>query len=227
LVHAVTFDFGQTLAELDHQMLAARCAERDVAVDPARLEAETSAAWDAYGDAKRRGLAGRDAWCTFMVTLLSRAGAARSGELAEWLFTEQPAKNLWRKPVPGMAELAAEVATAGAAVGIVSNSEGRLAELVAALGWAALFPVVADSGKLGIEKPDVRIFAWAAERLKVPLSALVHIGDAWDADVVGALDAGARAVWFAPTDTRELPAEVRAARTAREARAALRAFGVL
>lgn len=224
---AVTFDFGQTLAGLDHAMLARRCLERGIAVDPARLEAETNAAWDAYGRAKRSGLAGRDAWLAFMEELLSRAGARRVGELAAWLFDEQPARNLWRKPEPGMVELVRELAASGAAVGIISNSEGRLAELVDELGWADLFRVIADSGRLDVEKPDVRIFEWAAARLEVRASALVHVGDSWEADIVGALTAGARAVWFAPADARELPAAVRAARDADEARAALRGFGVL
>jgi putative hydrolase of the HAD superfamily len=162
-----------------------------------------------------------------MVDLLSRAGAHGVDEIAAWLFDQQPAHNLWRKPVPGMVELVRELAASGAAVGIVSNSEGRLAELVAELGWADLFGVIADSGRLGIEKPDVRIFQWAAERLDVSADALVHVGDAWEADVVGALAAGARAIWFAPADARALPPAVRAARDATETRAALRGFGVL
>ncbi len=126
-----------------------------------------------------------------------------------------------------MFELVCELSRAGIGVGIVSNSEGRLAELVAEIGHAALFPVIADSGKLGIEKPDARIFDWTAERLGTDSSQLVHVGDAWEADVVGALGAGARAIWFAPNERRSLPNGVIAAENATEVRAALAAFGVV
>lgn len=230
---AVTFDFGQTLAELDHEMLARRVSERGARLDAARARVESDAAWQAYGEAKRRGLSGHDAWCTFMSTLLRRAGlspmqrppaerpsdpadSALIEEVTQWLWTEQPRENLWRKPVAGMFELVADLAAAGITLGIISNSEGKIAELVRELGIAEHFDVIADSGVIGIEKPDPRIFQFAAERLGVPTEALIHVGDAWEADVVGALGVGARAVWFAPTEERELPEGVHRARNAAE-----------
>lgn len=225
---AVTFDFGQTLAELDHEMLARRVAERGAELDPARARAETDAAWRAYGDAKRAGLEGRGAWCTFMRTLLTRADAqgADIDALASWLFSAQPQQNLWRKPIPGMFELVHALESAGVPVGIVSNSEGRLSELVTELGQRQHFGVVADSGRLGFEKPDRRIFEHAAKALGVAPEALVHVGDAWEADVVGALAVGAQAVYFAPEAPASLPEGVRFARDAAEARAALVALGI-
>jgi FMN phosphatase YigB (HAD superfamily) len=227
-VIACTFDFGQTLAELDHELLAARVAERGERVEPRRLAEQSPAAWRAYGAAKQRGLVGREAWCALMRTLLTRSGLSegRAGVLSDWLFDEQPRNNLWRRPIAGMFELVGELGRAAVPVGIVSNSEGHLAELVRELGHAGSFQVIADSGKLGLEKPDPRIFHWAAERLEVPASALVHVGDAWDADVRGVLAAGGRAVWFLPTDARELPRGVRTARSAIEVRDALLDLGV-
>jgi FMN phosphatase YigB (HAD superfamily) len=232
----VTFDFGQTLAELDHGLVARRIAERGVLIDEARLNAEAPSAWRAYGAAKREGQEGKQAWCTFMRTLLELAGVApargsvseaNSAEaLAEWLFGEQPTRNLWRAPVAGMFELADELARAGTEVAIVSNSEGRLAELIAEVRPGAPFRVIADSGKLGFEKPDPRIFEWTARELGVELADLVHIGDAWDTDVSGALRVGARAIWFAPDEARVLPERVVACRDADEVRAALRAWDI-
>lgn len=225
---AVSFDFGQTLADLDHELLARRCAERGALLSPERLATETSAAWLAYGEAKRAGLKGRDAWCAFMSTLLARAGERdQARALAEWLFDEQPKRNLWQKPIAGMFELVAELEEAGTPLGIISNSEGRLLELVDELGYSSLFSVIADSGRLGFEKPDRRIFDFAAARLGIATEELVHVGDAWETDVVGALEVGARAVWFAPAEERPLPERVLAARNADEVRAALRSFGVV
>jgi HAD superfamily hydrolase (TIGR01509 family) len=228
-VVAVSFDFGQVLAEFDHAYLVRRAAERGVEVDLERAVAETPAAWLAYGEAKRRGGEGKDVWCAFMARLLEPALAAPSRSslpgLVQWFWSEQPAKNLWRRPVPGMFQLARDLAAAGIPVGIVSNSEGRLAELVEEIEPGAPFGVIADSGKLGFEKPDPRIFQHAADALGVAARELVHIGDAWETDVRGALGVGARAVWFAPTETRALPEGVSVSRSAAELRELLRGWG--
>lgn len=55
-----------------------------------------------------------------------------------------------------------------------------------------LFP----SCTLGYAKPDPRAFLAVAERQRVPPASMVHIGDDWTLDVLGALDAGAVPVWI-------------------------------
>jgi putative hydrolase of the HAD superfamily len=224
---AVTVDFGQTLCELDTAMLSRRLAERGLDVAAERLSASVPGAWVAYDAAIHAGYGGHP-WKILMVELLGLAGARGEAASAavDWLWTEQPAKNLWRRPIPGMIELVREVAAAGVKVGVVSNSEGRLAELATEIGWGGDFAVVADSGRLGIQKPEPAIFVWAAERLGVPPDRVVHVGDSWAADVEGALRAGMRAVWFRGEAGRPLPPGVRVAGTADEVRDALTAFGL-
>jgi len=231
---AVTFDYGQTLAELDTAFLAKRVAERGAAVDPARLDGAAPAAWAAYDAAKARGEVAFSAWATFMRTLLTEAGVRASdgrsvdmtASLVDFLWSEQPARNLWRRHIQGMRELVADLSSHGVPLGIVSNSEGRLAELLEEMDLARYFPVVADSGVLGFEKPDARIFEHVATRLGVPTTAMVHVGDAWVADVEGALGVGASAIWVtkAPAE-RELPGGVSACPGAAEIRTALRRHG--
>lgn len=194
---AVSFDFGQTLAELDTGLLAARVRERGVAADEAALEAAVPLAWRAYNDAVRAGTSGHP-WKLLMATLLGEGGVAPAAidALTDFLWDEQPKKNLWRRPIPGMIELVRELARSGVPVAVLSNSEGKLWELVVELGWERDFLAVADSGKLGIEKPDRPIFEWTRERLGVAMDEVVHVGDSVAADVAGALRAGMRAVWF-------------------------------
>ncbi len=225
---AVTFDFGQTLCDLDGAMLARRLAERGLAATPERLEASVTEAWRAYDAAILAGLGGHP-WQTFMARLLASAGVAAEAidDTTAWLWSEQPRHNLWRLPIAGMIELCRDLRGAGMPVGVLSNSEGRLAELVAEIGWEGDFAVIADSGRLGMEKPDTPIFTWTAERLGVPLERTIHVGDSWGADVDGALRAGMRAVWFRARASRPLPPEVRRAEDALEVRAALVAWGAL
>lgn len=234
-MRAVTFDFGQTLAELDHDFLQRRAHSFGAELDPVASHAATVTAWHAYGAAKALGHA--RAWQAMMLELL-RAGGVRKvradaadpdypEKIAQLLWDAQPTHNLWRKPIAGMFELVAELRERNVPVGIISNSEGHLAELVEELGHGALFPVVIDSGRVGVDKPNPRIFQLAAEALSVELSEIVHVGDAWEADVLGARAAGAAAIWYAPTDDRALPEGVVACRTADELRQGLRDFGVV
>lgn len=210
---AVTFDFGQVLASLDPSYLAEKLADKGVLTDPVALDGAMAAGWEAYGAALRSGGHGGSAWKTLLRTVIEGAGAAVSDEVLSFLFDDQRERNLWRRPVPGMIDVVRRLRSAGTPVGIVSNSEGALARLVASLGWSSDFPIIADSGVLGLEKPDAAIFRWTATRLGVAASELIHIGDSWAADVEGALDIGAQAVWFvegtAPAVTeQELPARL-------------------
>ena len=233
-MRAVTFDFGQTLAELDHDFLMQRVHGFGAELDPVASHAATVSAWHAYGAAKSLGHA--RAWQAMMIEILRGGGVrkiravaadpAYAEKIAQLLWDAQPTHNLWRKPIAGMFELAAELCAEQLKVGIISNSEGHLAELVEELGYRALFPVIIDSGRVGVDKPDPRIFELAAQALAVPLAEIVHVGDAWEADVMGARAAGARAIWYAPTDDRTLPEGVVACRNAGELRRALQDFRV-
>ena len=196
---AVSFDAGQTLVELDTAMLARRVAERGVTVDAVGLDRAQPGAWRRYEEVVKDGGHERP-WQVFMATLLAGAGVepAAAVELAAWLWTEQPHRNLWRRPIAGMFELARDLAAGGVPVAILSNSEGRLAELIAEIGWAHPFRVIVDSGRLGVAKPDRRIFDHTAAALGVDSAALVHIGDSRTADIDGGRAAGVRAIWFGP-----------------------------
>ncbi|HWZ92404.1 MAG TPA: HAD family hydrolase [Polyangiaceae bacterium] len=227
-MRAVSFDFGQTLAELDHDFLALRVRSFGAQFDPNAARAANHAAWEAYGAAKSLGHA--RAWQNMMLEFL-RAGGLRPAtgpgdpdyaeKIVLRLWNAQPTHNLWRKPVAGMFELVHECVSRQIPVAIISNSEGRLAELLEELGEAASFRVIVDSGRLGIDKPDARIFQHAANALGVSLDEIVHVGDAWEADVIGARSAGTEAIWFAPSDARALPPGVVACRDALELRSAL------
>ena len=226
-VLAVTFDFGQTLCELDAAMLARRLGERGLSVAEPRLDAAVIDAWRAYDAAIDQGLGGHP-WKVLMRELLALAGApeASIGDAVDWLWTEQPSRNLWRRPIDGMIEVVIDLHRAGVRVGVVSNSEGKLAELIDEIGWAAHFPVVADSGKLGLEKPGPAIFRWAADELGAAPERVVHVGDSLAADVEGAIGAGMRAVYFKPRARRPAPAGVKIASDAAELRRALAEWGI-
>jgi putative hydrolase of the HAD superfamily len=226
---AISFDLGQTLVELDETFLAKQALGQGYQLQTSRAGTELSVAWQAYNHAKSQRAQGFDAWAAFMRQLLERLelshvrdGAPASAEererFVEFLWSEQPHRNLWRKPIAGIKELLADLARAKIQVGVLTNSEGRAKELVDEVGLGPWVNVVVDSGLEGVEKPDPRIFAIMAERLGRAPNEIIHVGDSYEADVLGALGANMTPVWFVREPTVTLPPGVLLCRSVAELR---------
>ena len=222
--HVVTFDAGQTLIDLDLDFLARRVGERGGKADPAHLAAATPAAWAEYDRLVDAGADHVTGWKHLVTAILGSRG---DRALVDWLYEQNRPHNLWRRPIAGMTELARELRGRGVRVAVLSNSEGRLAELLAEVGLADAFEAIIDSGRVGFEKPGREIFDHTLAVLGVKDVLPIHIGDSYNADVVGARHAGWRAIWFgrriAPVDDPQ----VAIARDAGEVRAALTRWGAL
>lgn len=92
--------------------------------------------------------------------------------------------------VPGLDALAA----AGLRLGVVSNWDCGLPDVLAALGVADRFAVVATSAAVGAAKPEPAIFHAALATLGVAPGRALHCGDLPHADCAGARAAGVGAV---------------------------------
>jgi putative hydrolase of the HAD superfamily len=75
-------------------------------------------------------------------------------------------------------------------LGVVSNFYGNLDGLLAAEGLRPLFSVVADSGVLGVIKPDAAIFLHAAKAVGAEPADCVMVGDSIKRDIKGAAGVG-------------------------------------
>jgi FMN phosphatase YigB (HAD superfamily) len=87
----------------------------------------------------------------------------------------------------------------GADVAILSNwpLATTIDRYVEAAGWAPYLRAVVVSQRVGTIKPHPAIFAAARAALGDPdAGAILHVGDDWAADVVGAKQAGWRAAWL-------------------------------
>jgi HAD superfamily hydrolase (TIGR01509 family) len=67
---------------------------------------------------------------------------------------------------------------------------------VEAAGWSRWLQAVVVSQRVGTIKPHPEIFRVAAEVLRVVPAAVLHVGDDWAADVVGAKEAGWRVAYL-------------------------------
>lgn len=81
----------------------------------------------------------------------------------------------------------------GIALAVVSNWDERLGPLLTRLDLTRYFDALVISARIGLEKPDPRIFHYALDLLDVPPDAAAHVGDNARVDVEGALAAGMKA----------------------------------
>lgn len=74
----------------------------------------------------------------------------------------------------------------GLRVGLISNWDTRLESLFAGLGLSTHLDIIVSSARVGLHKPDPRIFALACDSVGVTPSAAAHVGDHMYADMLGA-----------------------------------------
>jgi HAD superfamily hydrolase (TIGR01549 family) len=81
-------------------------------------------------------------------------------------------------------------------LGVISNSDGKIAEVLSRCGIADVFESITDSGNVGKEKPHPEIFNSALRSLGVSPEASTYIGDVYCVDYVGATRCGMSAILF-------------------------------
>ena len=199
----VLFDAGDTLLapapSFQGRFVAVAAAHgvplEEAAVDAAIADAVRAASWPSdWTDPATQ----RDFWVGFYRQVLAglghdrQGGAPVHGELAEALFaafSDPAGYRLFDDVRPALEELAGR----GVKLGVVSNFEPWLEDVLVLQGVDHLFAAVAISGKLGVAKPDPAIFQWAVQEAGVDPAATVHVGD----QPVNDVDA-ARAVGLTP-----------------------------
>lgn len=132
--------------------------------------------------------------------------AGLSGELAgEFEAAIRPTG--WQPAIRSSLEALPKLAATGVRLAVVSNSDGTVEARLGAAGVAQVGPgpgvslsALIDSGVVGIEKPDSRIFELALTACGVRPEAAVHVGDSRRTDVAGALAAGIRPLHMDPFD---------------------------
>lgn len=119
-------------------------------------------------------------------------------------FSEAEAWHLDAEAIPTLDALAGS----GIRLAIISNWDERLRTLLERLDLARRFEILIISCETGCTKPSPGIFHAAAERLSIEPGSILHVGDSWTRDVLGARAAGFRALHFCPNDNREAPGRI-------------------
>jgi len=206
-VELLSLDAGNTVIFLDHERLA-RSSRRAVFAPSAsdidrgereqKKRAETGALVDV--EWKFVGEKGAPQWGRTVATILSAAGLSNEhlAETLNSLWVEHVERNFWCNVPVNLADALGEVRAHGVRVAIVSNSEGRLDGLFRSIGLRDLFDDLQDSGVIGIEKPDARIFERAMNACGASPASTLHLGDMFATDILGARNAKIRAALIDP-----------------------------
>lgn len=105
-------------------------------------------------------------------------------------FSDPSAWELYPDTVESLEKLKAEQFS----LAIVSNWNSSLESIVAGLGLADYFEFMVASAEAGSKKPSPKIFQVALEQAGVAPSRVVHVGDTYQTDVLGARRAGIRGI---------------------------------
>jgi HAD superfamily hydrolase (TIGR01549 family) len=87
-------------------------------------------------------------------------------------------------------------------LGVVSNFYGNLEAVCESSGLGRLFGVMADSQRVGAEKPEPAIFQAALTALQAVPETTVMVGDSLRRDYEGARRSGMSFIWIAPEDVQ-------------------------
>jgi HAD superfamily hydrolase (TIGR01509 family) len=190
------FDVGNTLSYLDHTVLSHIAGQVGYSVAAQALAQAEAVAKRRYEQLLRAGASHEDSWILYMQAIFQAAGLCEqdAARVADAAKQEHIRFNLWRKVPDGLIAGLARARAAGIRLGIVSNSEGALMDLLDRVALSEHFETVVDSGLVGVRKPDPAIFQLALTRMGSGPEGVLYVGDIPEVDVLGARAAGLDAV---------------------------------
>jgi putative hydrolase of the HAD superfamily len=208
-LRAIFFDAGNTLVFPNLERTLAPLQARGIAPQREQLHA-------AERSAKRKLDAGEltgngnsvdfNYWRVYYSELLAELGL-EDEELKLALVQASRRSGAWDSVLPGTREVLEQL-RAHYQLGVVSNSDGGIGPLLHRCGLGECFLSITDSGHVGCEKPDRRIFHAALKTMDISADQAVYLGDVYSVDYLGARAAGMNALLFDVSGTyvgRDLP----------------------
>jgi HAD superfamily hydrolase (TIGR01509 family) len=211
-IDTLFLDAGNTLISMDFDWIAAEIQGQGFACDPHVVRRAEAAARPitSQGFASKRFGEARDRFHFYLSAILSHlppvaaegpdAVTSLVDALVPILHMPGEANRLWQRIIPGVVDGLDAFKAVGLQLVVVSNSDGTVERGLIEAGLRPYFDVVVDSTLVGFSKPDPRIFGHALAACGAHPSRVLHVGDMYHADVVGARRAGLHALLLDPFD---------------------------
>jgi FMN phosphatase YigB (HAD superfamily) len=192
-VKAIFFDVGNTLLFPNRERIHAPLVERGLAPDAshlADLERRTKNKFDSL--IMRDGSRDRSFWFMFYTQLFAEL-ELDDNALRDQLVTNIRDSGNWDQIRPGTCDRLREMG-GRYQIGVISNADGRIEDVLRRCGIADCFLSITDSGLVGYEKPHPEIFRYALESINAKPEQSLYVGDVYSVDYLGATGAGMQAV---------------------------------
>jgi len=137
----------------------------------------------------------REWWWKYDMQVFSRLGipAAKHEEIFDEIYAFFGDPAAWEL-YPDTLEALEQLRLSGLSLAIVSNWNSSLKTIVEGLNIDRYFDFIIASAEAGAKKPSPKIFQLALEQAGVEPSNVVHVGDTYQTDVLGARRAGIRGI---------------------------------
>jgi HAD superfamily hydrolase (TIGR01549 family) len=202
---AVFFDLGGTLLVMRRDRIFRKVLAdegREVGLDAVHSAYVKVETWwlTAYGNRamtpEQTNEAYRDLDAKVFLSLFPDAGDAEADRVSKAARERWPAleKTVPLELYPDSEPLLARLVDDGYTSVLVSNAPADTVRVVEELGLKKYLRHVVISGIVGYSKPHPEIFRIAMREAMVEPSQVVHVGDLYDSDVVGARNAGIEGV---------------------------------
>lgn len=133
-------------------------------------------------------------WRIYYTHLLEELGIPDEDICSDLVACTRISDN-WRDIRPGTRETLLRLAKRYR-LGVISNADGKIAEILRRSGIADCFETITDSGIVGNEKPHPAIFEAALASLGVAAGESLYTGDVYAVDYLGATQIGMRSILF-------------------------------
>ena len=213
MIQAIIFDLDNTLYAYDPAHAAGFAAVTEYAAAQLGLAPERFRSLHREADRVLRRHAGEDAAAIHSrliryQLLLEGLGLtiAHAPRMEEVYWT---AFFFFFCPEPGVRETLSALRERGCRLGVGTNMTAlQQFEKLRRLGLTELADFLVSSEEVSAEKPDGRLFACCVEKAGCPAGDCLFVGDDAQKDILGALSAGLRPVYFERKPGAALPAGV-------------------
>ena len=200
---AILFDAGNTLLRMNYPVVAAHLRGRglrvtDEDVEEAELRARVRLDPHLGPGASTESKTTHGRYLRYLLEHLGLTDAADVEAIAGWRRGYNLPVGLWNRADPQAAAALRRVKAAGLVTGVISNSNGSARSILEETGLAADLDFIIDSGVVGVEKPDPRIFRLGLAEAGVEADEAIYVGDLYSVDVLGARAAGMDGVLLDP-----------------------------
>jgi len=192
---AIFFDVGNTLLFPDRTHILAPLHQRKQSPSLDQWHAIERKTKKEFDDILQHdGKADHSFWYLFYSHLLSELGV-HDDALRDTLVNATRVSANWCDIRPGTRETLQRLGRRYP-LAVISNADGKIADVLNRCGIADCFQQIIDSGLVGYEKPHPAIFEAALHTMNVSPEQSLYVGDVFSVDYAGATRAGMQAILF-------------------------------